>query len=123
MTNPWKNIIQRRNRPQLVITVLFQFFQQFTGVNAIFFYAPPLFETLGFKQDASLYSAIITGGVNVLATVVGVLSVDRLGRRKLLLESGFQMFLAMVRFKKSVQFNNIHICEQLALGLFVCMHP
>eukprot|EP00246_Nothoceros_aenigmaticus_P005664 TRINITY_DN178_c0_g1_i1.p1 TRINITY_DN178_c0_g1~~TRINITY_DN178_c0_g1_i1.p1 ORF type:complete len:563 (+),score=82.36 TRINITY_DN178_c0_g1_i1:484-2172(+) len=94
--NPWKNIVQRRNRPQLVITILFQFFQQMTGINAIMFYAPPLFETLGFKNDASLYSAIITGGVNVLATLVGVFSVDRLGRRKLLLESGFQMFFSMI---------------------------
>lgn len=48
--NPWKNIIERRNRPQLIITFLFQFFQQMTGINAIMFYAPPLFQTLGFKM-------------------------------------------------------------------------
>ncbi|MCH1922484.1 MFS transporter, partial [Shewanella sp. A3A] len=88
------NLLQRRNRPQLVIAVLLQIFQQFTGINAIMFYAPVLFNTLGFKTDASLYSAVITGAVNVLSTLVSVYSVDRVGRRMLLLEAGVQMFLS-----------------------------
>nr|GMD66109.1 sugar transport protein 13 [Ipomoea batatas] len=73
-----------------------QIFQQFTGINAIMFYAPVLFATLGFKSDASLYSAVITGAVNVLSTVVSIYSVDKLGRRLLLLEAGVQMFIANI---------------------------
>lgn len=73
-----------------------QIFQQFTGINAIMFYAPVLFDSLGFGGDASLYSAVITGAVNVLSTVVAIYLVDRLGRRVLLLEAGIQMFLAQV---------------------------
>ncbi|KAE8793289.1 4B hexose transporter [Hordeum vulgare] len=94
--HPFRNLLQRRNRPQLVIAVLLQIFQQFTGINAIMFYAPVLFNTLGFKSDASLYSAVITGAVNVLATLVSVYAVDRAGRRALLLEAGVQMFLSQV---------------------------
>jgi len=94
--HPFRNLLQRRNRPQLVIAVLLQIFQQFTGINAIMFYAPVLFNTLGFKNDASLYSAVITGAVNVLSTLVSVYSVDRVGRRMLLLEAGVQMFLSQV---------------------------
>lgn len=60
------------------------------------FYAPVLFNTLGFGSDASLYSAVITGAVNVLSTVVSIYSVDKVGRRMLLLEAGVQMFLAQV---------------------------
>lgn len=60
------------------------------------FYAPVLFSTLGFKNDASLYSAVITGAVNVLSTIVSIYSVDKLGRRILLLEAGVQMFFAQV---------------------------
>ncbi|XP_028100552.1 sugar transport protein 13-like [Camellia sinensis] len=71
-----------------------QIFQQFTGINAIMFYAPVLFDTLGFKNDASLYSAVITGAVNVISTVVSIYSVDKVGRRFLLLEAGVQMFLS-----------------------------
>lgn len=94
--HPFRNLLQRRNRPQLIIAVALQFFQQFTGINAIMFYAPVLFSTLGFKNDASLYSAVITGAVNVLSTVVSIYSVDKLGRRFLLLQAGVQMFLAHV---------------------------
>lgn len=94
--HPFKNLLTRRNRPQLVIAVALQIFQQFTGINAIMFYAPVLFNTLGFGGDASLYSAVITGAVNVISTVVSIYSVDKLGRRVLLLEAGFQMFLSQV---------------------------
>ncbi|XP_075506778.1 sugar transport protein 13-like [Primulina tabacum] len=94
--HPFKNLLTRRNRPQLIIAVALQIFQQFTGINAIMFYAPVLFDTLGFGGDASLYSAVITGAVNVVSTVVSIYSVDKLGRRMLLLEAGFQMFLSQV---------------------------
>ena len=58
------------------------------------FYAPVLFNTLGFHSDASLYSAVITGAVNVLSTFVSVVLVDKAGRRVLLLEAGVQMFVS-----------------------------
>ncbi|XP_059446905.1 sugar transport protein 13-like [Corylus avellana] len=92
--HPFRNIMMRHNRPQLVIAIFMQIFQQFTGINAIMFYAPVLFNTLGFGSDASLYSAVITGAVNVLSTVVSIYSVDKIGRRMLLLEAGVQMFLS-----------------------------
>ncbi|KAM5569352.1 sugar transport protein MST4 [Rosa sericea] len=94
--HPMRNLLKRRNRPQLVIAVCMQIFQQFTGINAIMFYAPVLFNTVGFKSDASLYSAVITGAVNVLATLVSIYFVDRLGRRILLLQAGVQMFLSQM---------------------------
>ncbi|KAL0348832.1 UNVERIFIED_CONTAM: Sugar transport protein 8 [Sesamum angustifolium] len=73
-----------------------QVFQQFTGINAIMFYAPVLFQTLGFKSDASLLSAVITGLVNVGATFVSIYAVDKVGRRKLLLQASIQMFISQV---------------------------
>ncbi|KAH0992717.1 hypothetical protein GBA52_004200 [Prunus armeniaca] len=87
--HPFRNLLKRRNRPQLI-------FQQLTGINAIMFYAPVLFKTLGFKSDASLYSSAITGAVNVLSTIVSIYFVDRAGRRVLLLEAGVQMFLSQI---------------------------
>ncbi|KAJ4767400.1 Sugar transport protein 13 [Rhynchospora pubera] len=88
--HPFRNLLLRRNRPQLVIAILLQIFQQFAGINAIVLV---VFITLGFKSDASLYSAVIIGAVNVLSTLVSVYSVDRVGRRMLLLEAGVQMLL------------------------------
>ncbi|KAJ7555377.1 hypothetical protein O6H91_05G035800 [Diphasiastrum complanatum] len=94
--HPFRNILKKRNRPQLVMATLIPFFQQFTGINAIMFYAPVLFKTIGFGGDASLYSAVITGAVNVLATLVSIFTVDKWGRRVLFLEAGVQMFLSQV---------------------------
>ncbi|GAB2266688.1 Sugar transport protein 10 [Dionaea muscipula] len=96
VNNPWKNILERRNRPQLIFAVLIPSFQQLTGINVIMFYAPVLFKTLGFGSGASLMSAVITGVVNVLATVVSIVCVDRLGRRALFLEGGIQMLICQV---------------------------
>ncbi|CAN1280288.1 Sugar transport protein 13 [Linum perenne] len=75
--HPFRNLLKRRNRPQLVIAIALQ-------VNYIII------------SDASLYSAVITGAVNVLSTVVSIYSVDKLGRRMLLLEAGVQMFFSQV---------------------------
>ncbi|KAK1307022.1 Sugar transport protein 8 [Acorus calamus] len=91
---PFRNLMKRRSRPQLVIAIAMQVFQQFTGINAIMFYAPVLFQTIGFKNDASLLSSIIMGTVNVLSTLVSVALVDRVGRRVLLLEACVQMFIS-----------------------------
>ncbi|KAK2458317.1 Sugar transport protein 13 [Trifolium repens] len=94
--SPFKDLVKPHNRPPLIIALCMQLFQQFTGINAIMFYAPVLFNTLGFKNDASLYSSVITGGVNVLCTLVSVYSVDKVGRRVLLLEACVQMFVSQV---------------------------
>ncbi|XAR63990.1 hypothetical protein NMG60_11024168, partial [Bertholletia excelsa] len=91
--NPWKNIMERRYRPQLVIVLLIPIFQQLTGINVIMFYAPVLFKTLGFGDNASPMSAVITGLVNVFATFVSLCTVDKFGRRVLFLEGGIQMLI------------------------------
>lgn len=54
---------------------------------------PVLFSSLGAGDKTALESSAIVGAVNVLSTLVAVFGVDRFGRRKLLLEAGFQMFI------------------------------
>ncbi|XP_011624624.1 sugar transport protein 4 [Amborella trichopoda] len=96
VTHPWKNILQKKYRPQLVMSIAIPFFQQLTGINVIMFYAPVLFKTIGFADDASLMSAVISGFVNTIATVVSIVTVDRYGRRILFLEGGVQMFISQM---------------------------
>uniref|UniRef100_A0A0D9V240 Major facilitator superfamily (MFS) profile domain-containing protein n=1 Tax=Leersia perrieri TaxID=77586 RepID=A0A0D9V240_9ORYZ len=92
--NPWSTLLERRYRPQLVMSVLIPTLQQLTGINVVMFYAPVLFKTIGFGGTASLMSAVISGIVNMAATFVSIVTVDRLGRRKLLLQGGVQMIIA-----------------------------
>lgn len=95
--HPWKNITTPKYRPQLTFCTLIPFFQQLTGINVVMFYAPVLFKTLGFGNDASLMSSVITGGVNVVATLVSILTVDKVGRKVLFLEGGVQMLICQVK--------------------------
>ncbi|KAJ8450864.1 hypothetical protein Cgig2_032489 [Carnegiea gigantea] len=74
--HPWRNLLQRKYRPHLTMAIVIPFFQQLTGINVIMFYAPVLFKTIAFKYNASLMSAVITSGVNVLATLVSIYGVD-----------------------------------------------
>lgn len=101
--DPWRNLLQRKYRPHLTMAVMIPFFQQFTGINVIMFYAPVLFKTIGFGASASLMSAIVTGAVNVGATLVSIVTVDRWGRRFLFLQGGIQMLICQVR-KKTLKF-------------------
>ncbi|KAI5649109.1 hypothetical protein M9H77_35114 [Catharanthus roseus] len=93
---PFKKLMKKSSMPPLIIAVCLQVFQQFTGINAIMFYAPVLFQTLGFKSDASLLSSVITGLVNVSSTFVSIILVDRAGRRMLLLQACVQMFISQI---------------------------
>ncbi|XBI81501.1 hypothetical protein VPH35_090391 [Triticum aestivum] len=94
--NPFRNILEPRNRPQLVMAVCMPAFQILTGINSILFYAPVLFQTMGFGASASLYSSVITGAVLFLSTLISIATVDRLGRRKLLISGGIQMIVCQV---------------------------
>ncbi|KAJ0042514.1 hypothetical protein Pint_18805 [Pistacia integerrima] len=91
--HPWRNLRKRHYRPHLVMAVLIPFFQQLTGINVVMFYAPVLFKTIGFGDNASLGSAVITGIVNMMSTFVSIYGTDKWGRRFLFLEGGIQMFI------------------------------
>ncbi|KAK1304119.1 Sugar carrier protein C [Acorus calamus] len=94
--HPWKNMLMRRHRPQLVMAVAIPAFQQLSGINVINFYAPVLYKTIGFGSNASLMSAVISGVVHVFATFVSIFTVDKWGRRFLFLEGGAQMLVSQI---------------------------
>ncbi|MDO5493587.1 MAG: sugar porter family MFS transporter [Nesterenkonia sp.] len=56
-------------------------FQQFVGINVIFYYSSTLWQSVGIPEDQSFLIQVITATVNILATVVGILIVDKVGRR------------------------------------------
>lgn len=94
--HPFSNIFKRRNRPQLIMAIFMPTFQILTGINSILFYAPVLFQSLGFKGNAALYSSALTGAVLAGSTLISIATVDRLGRRFLLISGGIQMITCQV---------------------------
>ncbi len=69
----------------MFIAFAIAFFQQITGINAILYYAPTIFEKTGGGQDAAFMQAIVIGLVNFGFTIVALWLIDRLGRKPLLL--------------------------------------
>lgn len=69
----------------LVIGLTIAIMQQITGINAVFFYAPMIFEQAGVGRDAAFAQAVLVGLVNIVFTVLAMALIDRLGRRTLLL--------------------------------------
>ncbi|SMO69533.1 MFS transporter, SP family, xylose:H+ symportor [Saccharicrinis carchari] len=80
----------------IVIGILLSVFQQFVGINVALYYAPRIFESMGAAKDASMLQTIVMGLVNVVFTVVAILTVDRWGRKPLLITGSIGMAIGMV---------------------------
>ncbi len=68
----------------IVLAFLFALFNQVSGINAIIYFAPRIFEMTGLGKESALISTAGIGIVNLLFTVVGMLLIDRLGRKTLM---------------------------------------
>jgi len=80
----------------LIIGILLSVFQQFVGINVALYYAPRIFESMGAAKDASMLQTIIMGLVNVVFTLVAILTVDKWGRKPLLIVGSIGMAIGMI---------------------------
>jgi SP family xylose:H+ symportor-like MFS transporter len=78
------------------VGILLSVFQQLVGINAVLYYAPEMFKSMGASTDASFLQTVVVGAANVLFTVVAILTVDRLGRRPLMIIGALVMAVAMI---------------------------
>ncbi|NND10846.1 MAG: MFS transporter, partial [Flavobacteriaceae bacterium] len=88
----------------MTIALGIAFFQQITGINAIFYYAPTIFEQAGGSTDSSFLQAIVVGLTNLVFTLVAIWLIDRLGRKPLLLIGTSFMTIALLM--ATLAFNN-----------------
>ncbi|BDX07145.1 sugar porter family MFS transporter [Planctobacterium marinum] len=79
-----KNLLHPRLRFVLFIGLSVSVIQQLTGINAVFFYAPMIFEQSGIGTDASFLQAIAVGLTNLVFTFVAIYLIDKVGRKLLL---------------------------------------
>lgn len=80
-----KTLFSRRFRMVLILGIVIAVFQQWSGTNVIFNYAQEIFSDAGYDLGEMLFNIVLTGIVNVIFTIVAVYTVDRLGRKKLML--------------------------------------
>jgi len=79
----------RRLRKPILLAFLIAFFNQMSGINAILYFAPRIFELTGLAKKAALLQSIGIGVTNLVFTFVGLWLIDRLGRRTLLYIGSF----------------------------------
>jgi SP family xylose:H+ symportor-like MFS transporter len=79
----------------IIIGILLSIFQQAVGINVVLYYAPRIFETMGATGDVSMIQTVVMGIVNILFTVVAILTVDRFGRKPLLIIGSIGMMTGM----------------------------
>lgn len=80
----------------LFIGVMMSVFQQAVGINAVLYYAPTMFENMGASTDAAFWEAVVVGVTNSVFTLIALFTVDRWGRRPLLIVGALAMTAAML---------------------------
>src|ERR1700685_351267 len=86
-----------RLRKPILLAILIAFFNQLSGINAILYFAPRIFELTGLGAQAALLQSIGIGLTNLVFTFVGLWLIDRLGRRTLLYIGSVRLFLFVCR--------------------------
>lgn len=98
-----KGTLQEKNAPWLsygfgviLIGILLSVFQQGVGINVVLYYAGNIFRNMGASTDSSLLQTIVVGAVNLAFTVVAILTVDRFGRKPLMIIGSIGMAISMI---------------------------
>lgn len=99
----------------IVIGVLLSVFQQFVGINVVLYYAPEIFKNMGSGTNTALLQTIIVGSVNLLFTVLAILTVDKYGRRPLMIIGALGMALSMFAL------GTVFFAETAGIIALVCM--
>ena len=90
----------------IAVGILLSVFQQFVGINVALYYAPVIFKSMGAAKDASMLQTVVMGLVNVIFTVVAIMTVDKWGRKPLLITGSIGMAVGMFAIS-ALAFNNI----------------
>ena len=82
-------------KPIVWLGILLSMFQQFVGINVIFYYSTTLWRSVGFEESDALTITVITSVTNIVVTIVAILLVDRVGRRPMLLAGSAGMVVSL----------------------------
>ena len=83
-------------RTVILIGLALSIFQQLVGINAVLYYAPLMFRNLGAGNDSALLQTVVVGAANMLSTLIAIYTVDRLGRKPLLIAGAACMAVPML---------------------------
>lgn len=102
----------------VIIGILLSVFQQFVGINVALYYAPRIFESMGAAKDASMMQTVVMGLVNVVFTVIAILTVDKYGRKPLLIIGSVGMAVGMIAISALSHFEVIGVATLVFIIIY-----
>jgi len=103
----------------IVAGILLSVFQQLVGINAVMYYAPLMFRNMGATTDTALLQTIIVGLANLIFTFVAIATVDRLGRKPLLIIGALVMAAAMLTLGFLFQAHAVGVGALVAVVVYI----
>lgn len=92
----WRVILKPGILKAVLIGVSIAILGQFMGVNAVLYYGPTIFESSGLSNGDSLFYQVLVGGVNMATTILAMLIIDKVGRKKLVYYGVSGMILTLI---------------------------
>lgn len=119
-TTPFKDLFKKAVLPIIVIGSVISGLQQFTGINAVLYFGADIFEkALGFGQDEVLAQQILLAGVNFLFTFIAMFTVDKWGRKPLIISGSVGMIVGFLMLGVSLMTDNIGLVSLIGVLVFI----
>lgn len=103
----------------LVVGVVLAVYQQWCGINVIFYYAQEIFTAAGYGVSGVLFNIVITGIVNLIFTLIAIRLVDRLGRKPLMLagSAGLAVVFGLIGASYAVHSRGVHLLALVVIAM------
>ncbi len=111
-----QNFWSKKNNRVIILAFVISFFNQLSGINFILYYAPEILELAGFATKESLFNSVFIGLSNIVFTFAGLLLIDKLGRKQLLIAGSIGYIVSLTGV--SVAFYQALDSQWIALFIF-----
>jgi SP family xylose:H+ symportor-like MFS transporter len=101
------------------VGIMLSIFQQFVGINAVLYYAPLMFQNMGASTDSALLQTIIVGVANIVFTLIALVTVDRWGRKPLLILGAAVMAVSMISLGFLFHSGNVGTAALVAVVAYI----
>ena len=102
----------------IFVGIMLSVFQQFVGINVVLYYAGNIFRNMGSSTDSSLLLTIIVGVVNLAFTVLAIFTVDKFGRKPLMIIGSIGMAASMIALGFAFYFNQLGIAALIFMMVY-----
>jgi sugar porter (SP) family MFS transporter len=122
LTASQEKLMSKTNKKIIVLAFLISFFNQISGINFILYYAPEILEMAGFATRASLFNSVLIGLTNIIFTFAGLLLIDKLGRRQLLILGSLGYIISLSGVSIAFYFQSSPEWIALFIFAFIASH-